>query len=420
MIETMETYEPTAATAIPDHDEAWQAIAERDGRWDGRLVYAVTSTGIYCRPSCPSRRPLRRNVRLFAAPADAEREGFRACRRCRPDDRPRAAHAVARARALLDDAVARGAEGPVTLDRLAAEVGMSPYHLQRVFAREVGLSPSAYLRHARGERLKRRLRDGDTVTRAAFDAGFASGSRAYDAARDQLGMTPAAYLRHARGERLKRRLRDGDTVTQAAFDAGFASGSRAYDAARDQLGMTPATYRRGGRGARVRVRVVPTSLGQLLVAATERGVCAVTLGDDPAALERELAAELPQAEIVRADDDAELARWVDAVVARAEAAPTAADVPLDVRATAFQRRVWDALRRIPAGETRSYAAIAAELGAPNAVRAVARACATNPTALVVPCHRVVRTDGALAGYRWGVERKRELLERERRERDQER
>ena len=363
MIETMESYEPTAATASLDHDEAWQAIAERDGRWDGRLVYAVTSTGVYCRPSCPSRRPLRRNVRLFAAPADAEREGFRACRRCRPDDRPRAAHAVARARALLDDAVERGAEGPVTLDTLAAEAGMSPYHLQRVFAREVGLSP-------------------------------------------------AAYLRHARGERLKRRLRDGDTVTQAAFDAGFASGSRAYDAARDQLGMTPAAYRRGGRGARVRVRVVPTSLGNLLVAATERGVCAVALGDDPAALERELAAELPQAEIVRADDDAELARWVDAVVARAEAAPTAADVPLDVRATAFQRRVWDALRRIPAGETRSYAAVAAELGAPNAVRAVARACATNPTALVVPCHRVVRTDGALAGYRWGVERKRELLERE--------
>lgn len=364
MIETMETHEPVVATLPFEPEDGWRAVAERDGRWDGRLVYAVTSTGVYCRPSCPSRRPLRRNVRLFAAPADAEREGFRACRRCRPDDRSRAAHAVAQARALLDDAVARGAEGPVTLDRLAAEVGMSPYHLQRVFAREVGLSP-------------------------------------------------AAYLRHARGERLKRGLRGGDTVTRAAFDAGFASGSRAYDAARDQLGMTPAAYRRGGRGARVRVRIVPTSLGHLLVAATERGVCTVALGDDPTALERELAAELPQAEIVGADDDAELATWVDAVVAHAEAAPSAADVPLDVRATAFQRRVWDALRRIPAGETRSYAAVAAELGAPNAVRAVARACATNPTALVVPCHRVVRTDGALAGYRWGVERKQELLKRER-------
>jgi len=345
-------------------DEAWRAVASRDASADGRLFYGVTTTGVYCRPSCPSRRPKRENVRFFAVSADAERDGFRACRRCRPNDIARADEAVTRVRMLIDQHVDRGTEGALPLDALAKDVGMSPWHLQRVFVAQVGLSP-------------------------------------------------ARYLRARRGERFKDRLRAGGTVSRATFDVGFASSSRAYELAAQQLGMTPAEYRRGGSGTGIRYQVVPTSLGQLLVAATSRGVCAVTLGDDADALVNALAAEYPEASLVHAErSDATFAAWVESVVAYIDREGASPQLPLDVRATAFQWRVWRALQEIPLGETRSYTEVAEAIGSPRAVRAVASACASNRVALVIPCHRVLRSDGALSGYRWGPERKRRLLERE--------
>ena len=343
---------------------AWRAIATRDASADGRLFYGVTSTGVYCRPSCPSRRPRRENVRFFSSASAAEHGGFRACRRCRPNDVTRAAESVARAKEMLDRHAERGAEGTVTLGELAAAVEMSPFHLQRVFEAQVGLSP-------------------------------------------------ARYLRARRAERFKSQLRRGGTVSRATYDAGFGSSSRAYAVADSQLGMTPATYRHGGAGAEIRHRVVRSSLGKVLVAATPRGVCAVKLGDDADVLERELADEYPRATLVRArGSDDEFAAWVDAIVQYVDRDGESPSVPVDVQATAFQWKVWRALRAIPRGETRSYTEVAAAIGKPSAVRAVASACASNRVALVIPCHRVVRSDGALSGYRWGPERKRKLLERE--------
>ncbi|MBV9879192.1 MAG: bifunctional DNA-binding transcriptional regulator/O6-methylguanine-DNA methyltransferase Ada [Gemmatirosa sp.] len=362
---TMMTMQPEATITDDVHDDqAWRAVETRDAAWDGRVVYAVTSTGIYCRPSCPSRRPSRHRVRFFDAPQAAARAGFRACQRCRPDDQSRAEASVAAARASLDAHLASPDGERPTLARLAAVAGMSPYHLQRVFKAQVGL-------------------------------------------------TPAEYLRAGLSERLKAELRRGETVSRATYGAGFGSGSRAYEAADVHLGMTPATYRAGGRGAVIHYRVVPSSYGQVLVAATERGLCAVTLGDDADALVRQLAGEYPRATLAQADGDSagagQFAAWVDAVVGQLDAPRTVPSVPLDPRGTAFQRRVWRALQAIPAGETRSYADVAAAIGAPAAVRAVAQACATNPVAVIVPCHRVIRRDGGLSGYRWGVERKRRLL-----------
>lgn len=355
----------SGATTVPQDAAAWRAVAMRDASADGRLFYAVTSTGVYCRPSCPSRRPRRENVRFFSSASDAEREGFRACRRCRPNDVTRAAESVARAKEILDRHAERGAEGHVSLGELAAEVEMSPFHLQRVF-------------------------------------------------QAQLGLSPARYLRARRGERFKSRLRTGGTVSRATFDVGLGSSSRAYELAESQLGMTPATYRRGGRGAEIRYRVVSSSLGKVLVAATARGVCAVKLGDHASALERDLAEEYPRAELVRArGSDDEFSAWVDAIVRYVDGSGDSPSMPVDVQATAFQWRVWRALQAIPRGETRSYTAVAKAIGKPNAVRAVASACASNRVAVVIPCHRVVRSDGALSGYRWGPERKRKLLERER-------
>jgi AraC family transcriptional regulator of adaptative response/methylated-DNA-[protein]-cysteine methyltransferase len=276
---------------------------------------------------------------------------------------------VAAARETLDRFVESGGERP-TLDRLAAEVGMSPFHLQRAF-------------------------------------------------KARLGLSPAEYLRVRRGERFKAELRGGETVSRATFGAGYGSSSRAYADAAAQLGMTPARYRRGGRGMTIRFTVARTALGHVLVAGTERGLCAVSLGDDPAALERELRAEYPAAAVTRADSSGTgdpLAAWADAVVAYLDAHGAAPVAPVDVPGTPFQRRVWDALRAIPAGETRSYGEVAAAVGAPKGARAVAAACASNRVALVIPCHRVVREGGALSGYRWGAERKRALLEAERRDR----
>jgi AraC family transcriptional regulator of adaptative response/methylated-DNA-[protein]-cysteine methyltransferase len=343
----------------PDAAEAWTAVVGRDRRFDGRFVYAVRSTGVYCRPSCPSRRPAAENVLFFDSAATAERAGFRACKRCRPRAAvvgDGAAAAVRTAAAYID----AHADERITLAALARLTGMSPFHLQRVFRRELGVSP-----------------------------------REYQEAR--------------RLERLRAQLRRGDTVSRATYEAGFGSPSRVYEQAGAKLGMTPAAYRRGGDGVRIRFAVVSSPLGKLLVAASANGVCTVTLGDDEAQLERRLRAELPRAVIER-DEDGSLAALADRVLAHLRGEAASHDLPLDVRGTAFQQRVWRALLAIPYGETRSYAEVATSIGQPTATRAVARACATNPVAVVIPCHRVIRSDGGLGGYAGGIERKVRLLE----------
>jgi len=335
----------------------WQQVLARDARQDGRFVFAVRTTGIFCRPSCPSRRPRRDSVEFFAGPREAERAGYRACLRCKPTQISQQAQYVLRARQLLDNA-----EGVVTLAQLSKQVGLSSFHLQRLFKRATGLSP-----------------------------------REYQSAR--------------RMQQVKRELRKGEDVTTALYEAGFGSPSRLYENATQQLGMTPGAYRRGGAGATISFAVVPTPLGRLLVAATEQGLCAVRFGESVAELERDLRQEFHAAELHR--DEASVRQYVAPLVASLRGETTSIDLPLDVRATAFQKKVWDALRQIPCGETRSYTEVAREIGDPNAVRAVARACASNPVALAVPCHRVVRSDGDLAGYRWGIERKKKLLAGER-------
>jgi AraC family transcriptional regulator of adaptative response/methylated-DNA-[protein]-cysteine methyltransferase len=343
--------------------ERWNAVVARDHEQDGTFVYAVRTTGVYCKPSCASRRALRENVQFFADPSAAEGAGFRACKRCAPRAEESAtSRVIAKARAYLEAHV----DAPPALGALAKAVGMSPSHLQRTFKREVGVSPRQY----------------------------------------------AAALR---ADRLKEHLRAGATVSRATFDAGYGASSRAYDAATEQLGMTPGAYRRGGKGVHIRYMTAATSLGRLLVAATERGVCAVTLGDDDATLENALAAEYPQSTRARvrgARGNEQLRAWVAAVSAYLEGTEREIEVPLDVPGTPFQERVWQALKRIPYGETRSYTQVAESISAPTAVRAVASACARNRVSLVIPCHRVVRGTGALGGYRWGLARKERLLARE--------
>ncbi|MFI5021887.1 MAG: bifunctional DNA-binding transcriptional regulator/O6-methylguanine-DNA methyltransferase Ada [Alphaproteobacteria bacterium] len=342
-------------------EERWSAVLGSDARQDGSFVYAVRSTGIYCRPSCPSRRPRRDMVSFFAVPEAAERAGFRACRRCNPKDtRPhdRKLDAVRKACRYID---AHG-EAVVTLGELGRAVGLSPHHLQRVFTRVIGISPRAYAD-------ARRLR------------------------------------------RVKGLLKAGDGVAGALYEAGYGSSSRLYERANGQLGMTPATYKRGGEGARIRFTIAPCALGRLLVAATERGICMVSLGDEDEHLVHELSHDFPAAEIRR--DDAALGAPLAALLDHLAGKEPHLDLPLDVRATAFQWRVWQALRAIPYGEQRSYGEIAALLGRPRAARAVGRACATNPVSLIVPCHRAVGSSGDLTGYRWGVERKKTLLAKER-------
>ena len=342
-------------------EERWCAVLAADASQDGAFVYAVRSTGIYCRPSCPSRRPKRALVSFFPVPEAAERAGFRACRRCRPRDvKPRDAHLEVVRRAC--HAIEAQAEGAVTLAALGRKVGMSPHHLQRVFTRVMGISPRAYA----------------------------------DARR--LG-------------RVKARLKAGDDVTGALYEAGYGSSSRLYERANGQLGMTPATYKRGGAGARVAYAIAGSSLGRLLVAATEKGICMVCLGDSDQELEWELHNEFPAAAVDR--DDQALGAWLGALLRYLAGREPHLELPLDVRATAFQWRVWQALRAIPYGERRSYKEIAAVLGQPKAARAVGRACATNPVPLIVPCHRAVGSDGELTGYRWGVKRKEALLAQER-------
>lgn len=347
-------------TARSVADARWQAVQARDRAWDGRFVYAVRSTGIYCRPSCPSRRPHRQRVEFFDLPALAERAGFRPCRRCKPDRGDLGDPTLALAQQvcrLIDERP----EGDVRLARLSAAVGRSPYYLHRAFKRVVGVTPRQY----------------------------------------------AASRRLAR---LKRELKAEDTVSRAQYAAGYGSSSRLYERADRDLGMTPGIYQRGGVGARIGYTVLETSLGALLVAGTERGLCAVRFGNQASALAEDLREEFPRAELVR--DDPRVSLWARAVQAQVNGLKPSSLVPLDVQATAFQRRVWQELRRIPRGQTRTYGAIASAIGRPRAARAVARACASNPAAVVIPCHRVVREDGALGGYRWGLERKRELLKRE--------
>ena len=348
----------------------WEAVLRRDGSCDGVFVYGVKTTGVYCRPSCPSKRPRRENVYFYADGNAARQHGLRPCRRCRPDDATTAAASmVAKARAYLE----RHPDEPVTLARLARAAGVSPFHLQRTFTRE-------------------------------------------------LGMSPKQYHSALRADRFRSALRRGAPVLDAVFEAGFGASSRAYETAPAYLGMTPALYRRGAPGVVIRYATRTTAVGVVLVAATVRGVCAVFLGDSVAAVERMLAEEYPRADrsavVPRGGsaDDGRVRAWArDVAQAIAGTAPRVA-APVDVAGTPFQQRVWQALQRIPAGETRSYGDVARMVGSPAATRAVASACARNRVAILVPCHRVVRADRAAGGYRWGAERKRQLLEIEARER----
>ena len=337
----------------------YDALSQRDPAFEGVFVYAVTTTGVYCRPTCKSRRPLERNVRFFADTAAARAAGFRSCKRCRPDDGAYDAQPawLEQACRLLDEA-----EEPPTLDELAARVGVSRAHLQRTFTKSIGVSPRRY----------------------------------------------AATLRE---QRLRTALRSGATVSAATYESGFGSSSRVYESAAATIGMTPARYRRGASGTSVFYGIVKSALGPVIVAATERGICHVALGDDEAALERDLRASFPQATLQRADDRVESA--TSALVRYLAAGGPWPQLPLDVRATAFQARVWEALTHIAPGATTTYGELARALGDPKATRAVARACATNPVALLIPCHRVIAKNGNARGYRWGLARKSRLLDIER-------
>lgn len=339
-------------------DSMWQAVATRDGIADGRFVYAVVTTGIYCRPSCPARRPRRDNVRFFTSCVDAEQAGFRACKRCRPEGAadPRVAVVAAACRTI------EASLTPPKLAELATAAGMSRFHFQRLF-------------------------------------------------REVAGVTPRAYAAAHRGARVRTTLAAGAGVTEALYDAGFSSPGRFYAASGELLGMSPSAFRRGGNGETVRFAVGECSLGAILVAATDKGICAISLGDDPDTLVREMCDQFHSAELVGADERFE--GHVAAVIGLVENPEHGLGLPLDIRGSAFQQQVWQALRDIPPGTTASYAEIAERLGRPGSARAVARACASNCLAIAIPCHRVVRSDGDLSGYRWGVERKRRLLERER-------
>ncbi len=344
---------------------AWESVLHRDASADDRLLYGVTTTGIYCRPSCPSRRPKRDNVTFFSSAAAAEHAGFRACQRCRPNRAKSPHRGVERARDYIDSHIGDLGEERITLELLGEQSGLSPYHLQRKF-------------------------------------------------KELLGLTPAQYIRARKSERLKGELKRGETVSRATFGAGYGSSSRVYGDSDKRLGMTPATYRRGGAGAHINYVTARTSLGTLLVAATDRGVCAVTLGNDAKTLEAALEVEYPAATLTRgATPSSSLGLWVEEIIEAVDSDRVRLDIPFDIQASAFQWKVWRELQKIPFGETRSYGEIANAIGAPKAARAVASACAHNRAAVIIPCHRVIRQSGALGGYRWGLERKRQLIEKER-------
>jgi AraC family transcriptional regulator, regulatory protein of adaptative response / methylated-DNA-[protein]-cysteine methyltransferase len=339
-----------------DQEKCWEAVRAHDASQDGEWVYSVKTTGVYCRPGCASRQPLRKNVAFYRTHEEAEAAGFRACKRCRPTEGSQAARhiaAVERACALI-----RARDTLPTLDELANAAGISRYHFHRVFKQITGATPREW---GKAHRLGR----------------FAD------------------------------RLDAGDNVAEAVYAAGFGASSRAYEAAPSGLGMTPAARRAGGRGETIRYTCVRTALGWALVAATARGICMTALGDDKAPLETELRRRFPAALIWPADT--QLAAWAERIVRFVTDPHEQPDLPLDIRGTAFQARVWRALQKVPPGKTATYTEIAAALGQPRAVRAVAAACAANKLALLVPCHRIVRRDGDLAGYRWGIERKQKLL-----------
>ena len=336
-----------------DQEQAWAAFERRDRSWDERVIGAVKSTGIYCKPSCPARRPKRDNVIFFDTPADARAAGYRACLRCRPDEVGRDREAVAEAVRLIE-----AAEEPLLLAALAAAVGYAPHHFQRLFTRDLGVSPASYARALRAKRAESHLKEDKPVTHAIYDAGYTAPSRFY-------------------------------------ADAG------------ERIGMTPSAWRDGGRGETIRFVIADSPLGPLLVAATSRGICRLTFDEDESALKR----RFPNAEI-RPDDGA-ISEWVECALAAISTPAAARELPIDVRGTAFQEAVWRELRRIPLGETRSYAEIAKAVGQPGAVRAVGTANGSNPVAVLVPCHRVIRSDGSLGGYAGGLDRKRKLLEAER-------
>src|SRR5712691_4980218 len=343
-----------------DTEQCWAAVASRDSRADGGFVYAVRTTGVYCRPGCASRMPRRENVAFYAAPAAAEVAGFRPCKRCRPNEGSvgeRHVAAIGRACALI-----RAREALPSLTELADAARLSRFHFQRVF-------------------------------------------------KEITGTTPREWGEAHRLDRFAERLDAGESVAAAVYGAGFGASSRAYEAAPNGLGMTPGARRHGGRGETIRFTTVETGLGWALVAATDRGICMTALGDERGALEAELRRRFPAALIWPAD--AALTGWAERIVGFITRPDMQPDLPLDIRGTAFQAQVWRALRKIPPGRTTSYREIAATLSRPEAVRAVARAIASNNLALLVPCHRVIRSDGDISGYRWGVERKRALLARER-------
>ena len=352
------TRDQTLATGTAA-DPHWAAVLARDTQADGRFVYSVRTTGVYCRPSCGSRTPRPQNVAFHDTPAAAERAGFRPCLRCKPDQPPLAtqqAAVVARLCRLLETE-----EQPPGLEALAQQAQWSPFHLHRILKRITGLTPKAYA---------------------------------------------AAH----RGRRVQQALSRSGSVTEAIYDAGYNSGGRFYADAPKVLGMTPARYRAGGADTELRFAVGQCSLGAILVARSEVGVCAILIGDDPDALARELQDRFPRARLL--GGDAGFEQWVARIVGFVEKPALGLALPLDVRGTAFQQRVWQALQASPPGQTASYAEIARRIGAPTSTRAVAQACGANTLAVAIPCHRVVRTDGALSGYRWGVERKRALLARE--------
>ena len=333
-----------------DDEAAWAAFERRDRSWDGRVIGAVKTTGIYCKPSCPARRPKRDNVEFFARAEEARAAGYRPCLRCKPDEVGRDRAAVARAIRLIETA-----EEAPSLDALAAAVGYAPHHFQRLFTRDVGVSP-------------------------------------------------AQYARALRARRAQSELKEDKSVTEAIYDAGYAAPSRFYADAKERMGMTPSAWRDGGRGETIRHATLDTPLGQMLVAATAKGICRLTFDEDERALRR----RFPNATIMPADEA--MASLISGVLTAIETPTAMPDLPIDVRGTAFQEAVWRELRKIPVGQTRSYADIAAAVGQPQAVRAVGTANGSNPVAVLVPCHRVIRSDGSLGGYAGGIERKRKLLE----------
>src|ERR1017187_860285 len=362
---TTESLMPARQPKLKTHSGAadeprWKAVLARDAARDGEFVFAVSSTGVYCRPSCPARRPRRENVQFFLRPEQAEQAGYRACLRCRP--KSFSGNTESDGVKAICRFIEQHLDEPVTLERLGKEFRQSSFHLQRRF-------------------------------------------------KAVLGITPREYADSCRLRMLKRNLQAGDSVTRAMYDAGYGSSSRLYERTASQLGMTPDKYRRGAIAAAIRYTCVDSPLGRMLIAATERGICSIQFARSEGELIEGLRREFPFA--ARKVDEGGLRSWVGALLQHMRGKDLDSSLPLDIRATAFQRRVWAYLQSIPFGATRSYSQVAKAIGRPSACRAVARACATNPVAVAIPCHRVVREDGSMGGYRWGIERKKTLLEMER-------